>query len=95
MRHRMLRRSARRSGGVIRTAAAQQLTNKQTGKDNKAKQQRPRNIAASALVASQHAGRQQTILSAFSRVSAGDADEAIAALFFRANIPHVIIEFQL
>ena len=91
----MLRRGARRSGGVISAAAAQQLANKQPEKDNTAKQQRSRNIAAWALVASQHAGRQQTISSAFSRVSAGDADEAIAVLYFGADTPHVIINFQL
>ena len=70
------------------------LRNKQAEKDNKAKQQRSRNIAASALAVSQHAGRQQTISSAFSRVSAGDADEAIVAMFSGADIPHVI-NFQL
>ena len=82
-----LRRGARRSCGVIRAATAQQLANKQMEKDNKAKQQRSRNIAASALVESQHAGRQQTTSSAFNRVSAGGADEAIAALFFWSRHP--------
>ena len=70
------------------------LCNKQTEKDNEAKQQRSRNIAASTLVASQHAGRQQTISSAFSRVPTGYADEVIAALFSGADVPHVIINFQ-
>ena len=59
------------------------------------KQQRSRNIAASALVAPQHAGRQQAISSAFRRVSVGDADDAIAAMFSGADIQHVIINFQL
>ena len=41
------------------------LRNKQVEKDNRAKQQRSRNITASTLVASQHVGRQQTISSGF------------------------------
>ena len=71
------------------------LRSNQTGKNNKARQQRSRNIAASALVASQHTVRQQTISSAFSRVSGGEVDGAIAALFSGADIPHVIINTQL
>ena len=71
------------------------LRKKQTEKDTEAKRQRSRNIATSALSASQHAGRQPTVLSAFSRVSAGDAEEAIAALFFGADIPRMIINSQL
>ena len=73
------------------------LRNNQTEKYNKANRQRSRNIAASALIASQHADRQQAIssaLSAFSRVSAGDAGGATAALFSGADTPHVIINFQ-
>ena len=83
VRHLMLRRGARRSGGVI----AALLRNKQAKKDNTAKQQRSRNITASTLVASQHAGRQLTISPAFSRVSTGDADEAIAVFFFFFSAP--------
>ena len=87
----MLRRGVCRGDGFLRGTAAQQAG----GKDTNAKQQCSRYIAASALAASQHAGWQHTISPAFSRVSVGNADEAIAALFFGADIPHVIINTEL
>ena len=47
------------------------------------------------LASSQHAGRRPTIFSAFSRVSAGDAVDAIACLFYSADVPHAIVNSQL
>ena len=87
----MLRRGARRSGGVFATL----LREKRTEKKVKAKKQRPRDIAASTLAASQHSDRRPHISSAFSRALTGDAKDATACLFYGAGIQHATIDTHL
>ena len=70
------------------------MRTKLTDKEVKTKQQHSREITASVLVASQHAGRQPIISSAFSRVSTG-ANDAMACQFYGADTPHAIDNTQL